>query len=629
MSLTVPASGFSEPGELLGDYEILESVGAGGMGIVYKARQRSLGRIVAVKVIRDEIASVEEYRERFHREARMAASVDHPHVVSVHEVVEVNRSLLLVMQWIEGNDLKRVIETVGRLAPERAVIITSQIAGALDAVHSVRGLVHRDVKPANVLLRRVGDADHAYLTDFGVAKPSESSDPLTRTGWLVGTSGYLAPEQIKGQEPGPRSDLYALGCLFFETLTGRPPFIADNEMALRWAHASDPRPLASTVVPELGQRYDWFLSVALALDPGQRFGSGREFAEALAATQVGHDWATGARPAIFGMPAPHAGHEPAPHVTAVDAAHPAMPAHHADVTAAPPFALTSPEVPVLPLTSADPPGLPPVGAATPLPAGTPVPLPVGPPIPVGMQTPAPPYPMYAYVTPAPPAASSSRASSPLALILLALTALAGITAGVLAAAGVFSQQPVTQSLAPAAARVASTRHARTPHFLGAHHGRRNSLSSQTGSTSNQQAPPQGNAQNLADPGAPAASSLAGAALQSYWTLVNTGHYRRAFALETPNEQSNEPSFVSDKKAAQPMVNVVSVGPASASSGTAEVPISFYAQDRYASPGSDTICRYFQMTADMVQMGGGTWLYDGPVSGTAQVTEEPGSSSCHS
>jgi serine/threonine protein kinase len=274
-------------GQIVGDYEILSVAGTGGMGIVYKARQRSLGRLVALKVIREEIARTPEYRDRFLREARLAASVDHPHVVSVYDVGDEEHRLFLAMQWIEGEDLKRAIERSGRLAPDRAVAIATQLAGALDALHSIAGLVHRDVKPANVMLRQMGGQDHAYLTDFGVAKPAETTDHLTQTGWVVGTTGYLSPEQIRGREPGPPSDLYALGCLFFEALTGVPPFRGENEMALRWAHANDPRPAASGAIPALGQRYDQFLSVALAVDPDQRFGSGREFADALTAAHRG------------------------------------------------------------------------------------------------------------------------------------------------------------------------------------------------------------------------------------------------------------------------------------------------------------------------------------------------------
>jgi serine/threonine protein kinase len=277
-------TGHLREGETLGDYEILSVAGIGGMGVVYKARQRSLGRVVALKVIREEIASTPEYRDRFLREARLAASIDHPHVVSVYDVRERDDRLFLAMQWIEGEDLKRVILQSGPLEADRAVVIAEQLAGALDALHA-SGLIHRDVKPANVLLRLVAGKDHAYLTDFGVAKPVDTVERLTKTGWVVGTAGYLAPEQIMGQEPGPRSDLYALGCLAFEALTGQAPFRGTNEMALRWAHANDPRPQPSRVHPRLGPRYDDFFARALAVDPEQRFGSGREFAEALHTAQ--------------------------------------------------------------------------------------------------------------------------------------------------------------------------------------------------------------------------------------------------------------------------------------------------------------------------------------------------------
>jgi serine/threonine protein kinase len=364
-------------GQLLGDYEIASVAGSGGMGIVYKATQRSLGRIVALKVIREEIASAPEYRERFLREARLAASVDHPNIVTVYDVGDQDGRLFLAMQWIEGEDLKQLLERSGRLAPTRAVSIATQLAGALDAVHSVAGLVHRDVKPGNVLLRQVAGQDHAYLTDFGVAKPSETADHLTRTGWLVGTAGYLSPEQIRGQEPGPRSDLYALGCLFFECLTGQAPFRADNEAALRWAHANDPRPTASALLPALGSRYDEFLSVALAIDPERRFASGSQFAQALRAAESGEgapSYETGAT-AMLGVP------------------------------------------------------------RTPTAIGPPTPMPPS------SQTPQPPpagYPGYAYPTPPPAPPQTGRSGNPFALVLLALVAVAGIAAGALAASGTFS-----------------------------------------------------------------------------------------------------------------------------------------------------------------------------------------------
>lgn len=362
-----------EQGDCLGDFEIVSVAGGGGMGIVYKARQRSLDRDVALKVIRDEIASEPEFRQRFMREAKLAASVDHPHVVTVYDVGNEDDRLYLAMQWIDGIDLKEQLEESGRLPPKRAVAIGTQLAGALDALHSVSGLIHRDVKPANVLLRSVAGEDHAYLTDFGIAKPPEAAENLTKTGSTVGTTGYLSPEQIQGGKAGPHSDLYALGCLVFEMLTGEQPFQGENDLAVRWAHANDRRPLVFEAVPALGRRYDDFFATALAVDPQERFESGREFAEALAAAQVATT--TGAT-AVISQP-------------------------RAETKIGPP---------------------------TPLPPGARQPATPPP----GYQQP------YGYVTPPPP--PRERSGSPLALILLAIVAVAGIAVGALAAAGVFSSE---------------------------------------------------------------------------------------------------------------------------------------------------------------------------------------------
>ena len=193
--------------------------------------------------------------------------------------------LYLTMQWIDGVELRALIDLQQRLAPDRVVRIGSQIASALQAVHDA-GLVHRDVKPANVLVRDLGGQDHSYLTDFGIAKMPDAQDQLTRTGWVVGTAGYMSPEQIRGQQPDRRSDLYALGCVVFEALTGQRPFSGDNDLAVGWAHANSPRPVASAICPALGPSYDAFLARALAVDPRDRFQSGREFAAALRSAHV-------------------------------------------------------------------------------------------------------------------------------------------------------------------------------------------------------------------------------------------------------------------------------------------------------------------------------------------------------
>jgi hypothetical protein len=288
-------------GQTFGGYHIVELVGSGGMGLVYRAEQRILGRTVALKVIRPEIAESGDYRARFLREARFAAAVDHPHVVSVFDAGEQDGRLYLAMQWVDGLDLGTLIDREQRLAPERAVLIGVQLAQALQAVHDA-GLVHRDVKPSNVLVRGIGGHDHAYLTDFGIAKAPAAQDSLTRTGWVIGTPGYLSPEQIRGQQPGPRSDLYALGCIIFEALTGQRPFGGDDDLAARWAQATSPPPAASTLCPALGSRYDAFLAQALAVDPQDRFSSGTAFAEALQAAHTGRPGGLTQTPATRGAP---------------------------------------------------------------------------------------------------------------------------------------------------------------------------------------------------------------------------------------------------------------------------------------------------------------------------------------
>ncbi len=186
-----------QPGDELGDFQLESVIGRGGMGVVYRARQRSLDRVVALKLVRDDIAHLADYRERFLREARVAASVEHESVVTVFHFGEQDGRLYLAMQWIDGEDLRSVLERSGRLAPERAVAIATQIARALDAVHA-RKLVHRDVKPANVLLRQHEGRERAYLTDFGIARPSEAEEGLTQVGLVAGTAGYLSPERPAG-----------------------------------------------------------------------------------------------------------------------------------------------------------------------------------------------------------------------------------------------------------------------------------------------------------------------------------------------------------------------------------------------------------------------------------------------
>jgi predicted ATPase len=268
------------PGSELAGFRIESLVARGGMGVVYRATQLSLQREVALKLIAPELAAEESFRERFLREARMAASLEHPHVLPVYEVGETEGELYLALRYVEGADLRSLLRE-GPLAPERAVRLVAQLCSALEAAHAP-GLLHRDVKPENVLVLGEEGAEHAYLTDFGLARP-QGERGLTKTGELLGSIDYLAPELIEGGEADPRCDLYALGCLLYACLTGQPPFARAQEAATLWAHVREPVPLVSAARPELGERFDGVVERALAKDPGARYQSAAELADALAA----------------------------------------------------------------------------------------------------------------------------------------------------------------------------------------------------------------------------------------------------------------------------------------------------------------------------------------------------------
>jgi ABC-type branched-subunit amino acid transport system substrate-binding protein len=222
-----------EPGTTFAGYRIDELLGRGGMGVVYLAEDLSLERPVALKLIAPELAEDEHFRARFLRESRLAASLDHPSVVPVHEAGDEDGQLYLAMRYVEGTDLRTLLDREGTLAPERALAVLGQIADALDAAHR-RALVHRDVKPGNVLLDEDG---HAYLSDFGITK--QLGGDSTDTGRVVGTLDYLAPEQIRGEPVDGRTDAYALACVLYECLAGAPPFRRQTEAETLWAHMQD------------------------------------------------------------------------------------------------------------------------------------------------------------------------------------------------------------------------------------------------------------------------------------------------------------------------------------------------------------------------------------------------------
>jgi hypothetical protein len=230
-----------------------------------------------VKVIAPAFADDDAFRRRFIAESRTAASLDHPNVIPIYRAGEEDGVLFQVMRFVDGSDLRTVLAESGPLDAQRAVRIVGQVAAALDAAHA-GGLVHRDVKPANILL---GARDHVYLTDFGLSKRTGTDD--TRTAQLVGTVNYVAPEQIRGQDLDARTDVYALGAVLFQTLTGRVPFAADSDEAKMWAHLSEPPPRASASRPELPRALDDVIAKAMAKDRAQRFDSAGGLAEAAVA----------------------------------------------------------------------------------------------------------------------------------------------------------------------------------------------------------------------------------------------------------------------------------------------------------------------------------------------------------
>jgi serine/threonine-protein kinase len=269
-------------GQQLGDYRLEEIIGQGGMGVVYRATQLGLERTVAVKVIAPGLAADDTFRERFQREARMLAHVDHPHVIPIHHAGEADGQLFLSMRWVDGHDLAQEIRASPQgMDAERALLFLRQIGGALDAVHA-DGLIHRDIKPANVLIESRSGGDHAYLTDFGAGRELDSPSEFTRTGQWLGTVDYIAPETLEGITSGTMSDLYGLACVVFEMLAGAPPFRRDTRMATQLAHQYDPPPSIHARRPDLPVALDAVFARALSKNPDIRYGSSVRFAEAFA-----------------------------------------------------------------------------------------------------------------------------------------------------------------------------------------------------------------------------------------------------------------------------------------------------------------------------------------------------------
>ncbi|MFF0393402.1 serine/threonine-protein kinase [Kitasatospora sp. NPDC004615] len=272
-------------GRTLAGYRLEHVIGRGGMAVVYRAEDRRLGRTLAVKLLAPELARNETFRQRFVRESRVAASPDHPNIVPVYEAGEVDGVLYIAMRYVRGRDLRSLLDRQGPLTVRQTVRIAVRVASALDAVHA-HDLVHRDVKPGSVLIAEGTDPDHpehAYLTDFGLTKKSLSLTGLTSVGQFVGTLDYVAPEQISGKPVDGRCDVYSLGCVVHEMLTGSPPFRRDDDLALLWAHLNDRPPDALQQRADLPGEVGAVLRRAMAKRPESRYAGCLEFVAALRA----------------------------------------------------------------------------------------------------------------------------------------------------------------------------------------------------------------------------------------------------------------------------------------------------------------------------------------------------------
>jgi class 3 adenylate cyclase/DNA-binding beta-propeller fold protein YncE len=252
--------------EFLG-YRIEEQIGHGGMGVVYRAYDLRLKRTVALKLVTPELALDERFRERFARETELAMSLEHPNVVPIHDAGDVAGRLYLAMRLVAGTDLRKLLRAEGALEPPRVLAICRQVANALDAAHA-KGLVHRDVKPSNILL---DEAEHVYLADFGLTRRLEEKGALAGEGRSVGTPAYLAPEQIEGGPVDGRADVYSLGCVLYECLTGEAPFVHGSRLAVAWAHLEEEPPSASERDSDLPEAIDAVLRSAMAKSPDERY----------------------------------------------------------------------------------------------------------------------------------------------------------------------------------------------------------------------------------------------------------------------------------------------------------------------------------------------------------------------
>jgi Protein kinase domain len=270
-------------GTVIAGYRITGVLGRGGMSVVYEAEHLHLGRRVALKVLSANLSSDASFHERFTRESQMAAGLEHPNIIPIYDAGEADGFLYIAMRHVEGTDLGTLIEETGQLGLGQAVFFLEQVAGALDEAHE-HGLVHRDVKPANILIAK--PSDRVYLTDFGVGKQS-STNRLTKTGYFLGTFAYAAPEQIEGKPVDGRTDIYALGCVLYECLSGDPPYDATTEASIIHAHLVEPPPRVTNKRPDLPNAINSVVATAMAKAMEDRYSTCGDLLRALRAAVLG------------------------------------------------------------------------------------------------------------------------------------------------------------------------------------------------------------------------------------------------------------------------------------------------------------------------------------------------------
>jgi predicted Ser/Thr protein kinase len=266
-------------GTTIAGYRLEALLGRGGMSVVYRAEQVRLGRTVALKLLAEALTNDPSFRERFERESRHAAEIDHPNIIPIYDAGEAEGQLFIAMKWVRGTDLRTIIEHEGALGVGRTLLYLQQAAAALDAAHD-RNLIHRDVKPANILVEQ--PSERVYLSDFGIVKHT-ASPGMTRTGVFVGTVDYASPEQIEGLTVDARADVYALGCVLFECLAGRAPFGRESEVAVMHAHLAEPPPSLHEARPDLPRSLDRVIGIAMSKSADDRYGSCEELMTAVQA----------------------------------------------------------------------------------------------------------------------------------------------------------------------------------------------------------------------------------------------------------------------------------------------------------------------------------------------------------